>query len=76
MHFYDAEEFEAPNDLIEIDGKSPLRAEKYMDMILFYVNDLAEKRYSHDRMGRPTTERQVLGGSGKRVISVINPELQ
>ena len=73
MHFYDAEEFEAPNDLIEIDGKSPLRAEKYMDMILFYVNDLAEKRYSHDRMGRPTTERQVLGGSGKRVISVINP---
>jgi len=75
MHFYDAESFsaEGANMIIEIDGKSPLRAEKYMDMILFYVNDLAERRYSHDRMGRPTTERQVLGGSGKSVIGVINP---
>ena len=72
MHFYDAEEFEAPNELIEIDGKSPLRGEKYMDMVLFYVGDRADLRYSHDRMGRPTTERQELG-SGDRIRSIINP---
>jgi hypothetical protein len=72
MHFYDAESFEAPNELIEIDGYNPLRAEKYMDMVLFYVGDRADLRYSHDSRGRPTTERQLLGNS-PHYKSVINP---
>lgn len=72
MHFYNAETFEAPNELIEIDGYNPLRAEKYMDMVLFYVGDRADLRYSHDRKGRPTTERQLLGNS-PNYRSVINP---
>tara|TARA_B100001564_G_C20660255_1_gene681151 strand:- start:1529 stop:2986 length:1458 start_codon:yes stop_codon:yes gene_type:complete len=60
------------NELIEIDGYNPLRAEKYMDMVLFYVGDRADLRYSHDRKGRPTTERQLLGNS-PNYRSVINP---
>ena len=61
-----------PNELIEINGYSPLRAEKYMDMILFYVGEGADLRYAHDNRGRPTTERQLLGNS-PHYKSVINP---
>jgi len=60
------------NELIEIDDYSPLRAERYMDMILFYVGPKADSRYSHDNRGRPTTERQELG-SGNKIRSIINP---
>ena len=72
MHFYNAEESEAPDEIIEIDGYNPLRAERYMDMVLFYVGDRADLRYKHDGKGRPTTERQLLGNS-PNYRSVINP---
>jgi len=72
MHFYNAEESEAPDEIIEIDGYNPLRAERYMDMVLFYVGDRADLRYKHDGKGRPTTERQLLGNS-PNYKSIINP---